>query len=292
MSRDYWCFLGGMAAVLVPLFIYLVYQKSVPWSDRPDQIFSYREVDGHALKLHVFKAQGPRAEAKAPALLFFHGGAWQYGDPRQFFPQCRYFSRHGLTCISAQYRIESMHGTDPRAAIQDARAALSYLHRHAQSLDIDSERIVVGGGSAGGHLAASLGVSLPLAGEGVDAPSAIRPSALVLYNPMLDLAPCRPDHHLVAAYWQAVSPMHHIDENAPPTLILLGTADPEVPVPTAQAYCAAMRAVGVSCELELYQGAKHGFFNERVDSGRYFRATNERVLRFLNDLGYARVNGG
>ena len=292
MHREFWYFLGGMAFVLLPLFVYLAYQKSGLSVDRPDRVISYREVDGHTLKLHVFEADGDNPDAVVPALLLFHGGAWQYGDPRQFYAQCRYFSRHGLTCISAQYRIESVHGTDPRAAIQDARAALGYLHRHAQSLGIDAQRVAVGGGSAGGQLAASLGMSLPLRGESADTTPAIRPGALVLYNPMLDLAPCRPDHHLVAAYWQDVSPMHHIDAKVPPTLILLGTADPEVPVPTAQAYCGAMQALGASCELELYQGARHGFFNRRVEDGRYFKATNERVLRFLRDRGYARAAGG
>ena len=82
--------------------------------------------------------------------------------------------------------------------------------------------------------------------------------------------------------------MHHIDAKVPPTLILLGTADPEVPVPTARAYCKAMQGLGATCELELYQGARHGFFNQRVEEGRYFRATNERVMRFLKGLGYAR----
>ena len=288
MSREIWYFLGGMAFVLLPLFGYLAYQKSGRAVDRPDRVITYREVDGHALKLHIFEPDGKDSDAAVPALLLFHGGAWQYGHPRQFYPQCQHFSQRGLTCISAQYRIESDHGTDPRAAIQDARAALAYLHRHAQTLGIDAQRIAVGGGSAGGHLAASLGVTLPLPGETADTAPAIRPAALVLYNPMLDLAPCRPDHHLVAAYWQDISPMHHIDAKVPPTLILLGTADPEVPVPTARAYCKAMQGLGATCELELYQGARHGFFNQRVEEGRYFRATNERVMRFLKGLGYAR----
>ena len=85
--------------------------------------------------------------------------------------------------------------------------------------------------------------------------------------------------------------MHHIDAEVPPTLILLGTDDPEVPVPTARAFCGAMQALGATCELELYEGARHGFFNQRVEEGRYFTATNERVMRFLGDLGYAPVAG-
>ncbi len=286
MSREYWYFLGGVAAVLVPLLAYLVYDKVGPWGPRPDRTITYREVDGHLLKLHVFEARGRDAGAAPPALLLFHGGAWRYGNPEQFYPQCDYLSRHGLTCISAEYRIESRHRTDPRAAIQDARAALRYLHRHARSLHIDPQRIAAGGGSAGGHLAAALGVPLPLPDEAGAMAGDARPGALVLYNPMVDLAPCRPDHHQVADYWQDVSPMQHIDGKVPPTLILLGTEDPEVPVPTARAYCDAMQALGGRCELALFQGARHGFFNQRVADGRYFEQSNDRVLRFLRDLGY------
>ena len=289
MSREHWYFLAGMVVILLPLLGYVVVKKSGLFDIRPNRIVTYKETDGHKLALHIFDAKRTQGDnSSPPVLLLFHGGAWQYGGPQAFYEHCRYFARHGLTCISVLYRIGSVHGTDARAAVQDARAALAYLHRHADKLSIDTTRIAAGGGSSGGHLAAALGVPLPLPDDNPNPLPEIRPHALILYNPMIDLAPCSPDHHLVKDYWEAMSPLQHMDSTNPPTLILLGTADPEVPVTTARAYCKAMAAHGADCQLELYEGAKHGFFNPGVENNRYFDATNARVIRFLSDLDFVR----
>ena len=106
---------------------------------------------------------------------------------------------------------------------------------------------------------------------------------MVLFNPMLDLAPGTPDHHLVKNYWKTVSPQHHIKPGVPPALILLGSDDPEVPVATAEAFCDGIRQAGGSCEMEVYAQQSHGFFNTQP----YLEQTNRRALAFLNSL---RVN--
>ncbi|MCB1843801.1 MAG: prolyl oligopeptidase family serine peptidase, partial [Halioglobus sp.] len=104
------------------------------------------------------------------------------------------------------------------------------------------------------------------------------------YNPMLDLSPGTPDHHLVKDHWQAVSPYHHIDAGFPPTLIMSGTRDPEVPVATVEAFCAAVRAAGGRCELELYEGQGHGFYHFSEGRNPWFERSARRALAFLNNL--------
>ena len=86
-----------------------------------------------------------------------------------------------------------------------------------------------------------------------------------------------PNHHLVQDDWEAVSPFQHIDSTVPPTLILVGTQDTEVPASTVQAFCTAMQAAGGHCEIALYDGQGHGFFH----SEEYRKLTNSRVLEFL-----------
>jgi acetyl esterase/lipase len=245
------------------------------------RIVRYRQVGPHALHLHVFEAQGERPARGAPALLFFHGGGWALGQPGQFHPQCRHFARRGFSCISVEYRLASRHGTDARDAMDDAAAALAYVRSHAAALGIDPARIIAGGGSAGGHLAATLGL-------GMAQPQAPRPAALVLYNPMLDLAPGRPDHEPVAGFWRQVSPMHHVDAQLPPTLILSGRDDAQVPVATLERFCQAARDRGGRCELALYAGADHGFFNPRDSDRHHFEATNARIEAFLSALAAPR----
>ncbi len=253
--------------------------------ERPDRSIAYRSVAGHDLQLQVFDAHGPAPATGFPALMLFHGGAWELGSPAQFHPQCRYFAGRGLSCISVQYRLQARDGTDARAAVHDARAAFAHVRAHARELGIDPARIAVGGGSAGGHLAATLGVPVPLAADDLAPRDAARPAAMVLYNPMLDLAPGKPDHERVAPFWREISPMQQVDAAVPPTLILLGTEDPEVPVPTAQAFCDAIVRQGGRCELALYAGATHGFFNIRDGDRHHFDATNARIDTFLRAIG-------
>jgi acetyl esterase/lipase len=160
--------------------------------------------------------------------------------------------------------------------VADAGRALDYLAQNAARLNIDPERLYAGGGSAGGHLAASLGA-------GLHGAERRRPAGLILYNPVIDLSPCQPNHHLVREYWQDVSPLQHIDRDFPPTLVLTGADDLEVLSASVEAFCAAVERAGGRCEAEVYASQAHGFFNYREAGNAYFDKTNERALRFLQE---------
>ncbi len=235
------------------------------------RIEHYRAGAGEADALHIFAAGH---EPSRPAILFFHGGAWQRGSPSQFFPQCRVLARLGYVCISAGYRVAERDGTRPEAAVDDARAAWHYLRAHAARLGIDSRRIALGGGSAGGHLAALLATGQPGCAAPVDA------AALILFNPMLDLSPGRPDHGYVAHDWRNLSPLHQLSTALPPALILLGDSDPELSEASAAAFCARARALGTDCRLDVAPGQGHGFFNPEI-SRWHFARTLFAVHRFM-----------
>jgi len=278
VAKEYWYFCAGAIAILIPLAIYVLIHKFDLLEVRPDQKIVYREVEGQKLALHVFKARGGSASDSSAALLLFHGGRWTYGSPKAFYPQCEYFAKRGITCVSASYRLGRDNKLDVRKAVDDARSALEYLIANARELAVNPQKIAVGGGSSGGHLAAMLGVSASLRSK---VPNDT-PAALILYNPMLDLSPCNPDHHLVADYWEEVSPYHHLSESVPPTLILLGSEDPELPLSTAQSFCDSVSDSHGRCELALYHGQSHGFFNKTLGANNYFELTSKRVLDFLH----------
>lgn len=87
-------------------------------------------------------------------------------------------------------------------------------------------------------------------------------------------------------YWEDISPLHNITASAPPTVVFLGTNDALIPVATAQNYQSLMEAEGLRCDLHLYQGAAHSFFNFDVldDTGGPFpgyRATTLRMDEFF-----------
>ena len=218
MSRELWYTVGVIAALLLLVAMFAV-KKIRPFETHADQRITYKTVAGEDLELYAFFAKN--TDGPAPALLLLHGGAWKFGTPAQMFPQCEFFARRGLHCFALQYRISGNALPDVRGAIEDTRDAFDYLRTHARDLRLDPTRVYVGGGSSGGHLAAALGA-------GMLDERAARPAGLVLYNPMIDLAPAMPDHHLVSDYWEEVSPRQHLDADTPPALIMLGDRDPDV----------------------------------------------------------------
>ncbi len=276
MAKEHWYFLCGVLVVLLPVMAVVAVKKLHLLQARPDATLVYAQRGPQRLTLHAFPARH-RGGGPGPALLMFHGGRWLYGGPEEYYRQCKFFAARGIACFSAQYRLGANNRPDVQGAIADARAAFDYLIAHADALHIDARTIIVAGASAGGHLAAALGSGLP---RTAGAPNPIRPAAQLLYNPMVDLAPGTPDHHLVKDYWEEVSPYHHVDAAVPPSLILVGSADPEVPVPTAQAFCSAVQAAGGRCEIALYEGQGHGFFHDPV----YREQTNQRILQFLREV--------
>ena len=284
MAKTHWYFLAGMLCVLIPLALVLVVKKFDLLEIRPDKKMVYKVVAGKELSLHYFEAKADRFGVPHPAMLLIHGGRWQYGNGKGFYPQCKFLAENGISCFAAQYRLGAGGVVDVRGAVEDAADALAYLREHASDLNVDANRIAVGGGSSGGQLAAALGVSIIEAhSERYSAPGP-RPSALVLYNPMLDLSPGMPDHHLVQKYWQEVSPFHNVDRAVPPTLILLGTEDVELPVSSAQQFRDLVQGQGGRCELALYDGQRHGFFQYRENNTEYFDKTNARVIEFLETV--------
>ena len=273
MTRESGLLLVALAVLVLLGALFLV-KKGYLFGPQPDRRISVATPDGKAVELQAWFAdtQGQ----PAPALLLFHGGTWQYGNPDQFRPQCEWFAARGFHGFSASYRLGTPGAPEVRGASGDAQAALAYLQDNAAALCIDAARIAVGGGSAGGHLAASLGTAIPVLPA-----DRVRPAAMILFNPMLNLSPGRPDHHLVEDSWLEVSPHQAIDARTPSGLVLVGDRDGEVPVPTVELFCEAMAAAGATCEAAVYPGVGHGFFNYSPQGNPYFEQCNERVLAFL-----------
>ena len=241
-----------------------------PWT--PDDVIDYKK----GLSLYLFRPVEAPVPTGWPVVLFFHGGGWQYGTAEQFFPQCAELSKLGYLCISAAYRVRSRDGTGMEEAVADAREAFTFLLAHARSLRADPERIVLGGGSAGGHLA--LATAMAARDNGTPA------RGLLLFNPVVDLSPGTPDHVPAGSAWQAYSPLHQLAPGLPPMLILQGSEDREVDPATAARYCERVRETGTGCQIAWYPGERHGFFNYSRSRYRFFDTLWE-TLGFLDAIG-------
>jgi dienelactone hydrolase len=82
--------------------------------------------------------------------------------------------------------------------------------------------------------------------------------------------------------------MHNIDKDSPPTVVFLGTKDKLIPTATAAEYKKRMEAQGRRCDVHLYEGQPHGFFNYKKKE--YFDKTVIEADKFLASLGY--LQGG
>jgi acetyl esterase/lipase len=256
---------------------------------RSDRSLTYKVVDKEGvatgLKLEVFLPKCHQPTDRRPAAVFFHGGGWYGGTPDHMYPQCRYLALRGMVTISVQYRTIKAFGTSPKECVKDGKSAMRWVRSHAAGLGIDPSKIVAGGGSAGGHIAAATALVAAFDEAGEDRTVSCLPQALVLFNPVFDNGPNGFAHGLVRDYWKAISPIDHIDVNTPPTFVVLGTEDEYVPAETGRRFERLMQANGRRCDLHLYEGKPHGFFNIWVDR-TVLADTLIRMDRFLGSLGY------
>lgn len=250
----------------------------------PDEVVVYKTTPQGELKLNLFYPEGHTKDDKSPAIVFFFGGGWVNGSPGQFYPHCAYLASRGMVAASAEYRIQSKHGTTPYECVQDAKSAMRWLRAHAAEYGIDSDRIAAGGGSAGGHIAANTPNADAVNEPGEDTAVSCIPDALVLFNPVIDSSPEGYGNNQLGKNWRQISALHNVDTRVPPTIVFLGTEDRLIPVSTVEDYKKRIEAAGGRCEVVLYEGQPHGFFNYNQPENYY--ATVIAMDRFLASLGY------
>ena len=247
---------------------------------------------------------GGAAPGPVPLVLWVHGGAFQLGDRRELpptFPANSVFSRlnaAGIACATVDYRL-ALEAPFP-AQLHDLKAAVRYLRAHAPELGIDPERIGVWGESAGGHLAALLGltggredleggigaqghsstVAAVVDFYGVSSLPLMPPMQLpdgLLSGPMVAAVPAgmslEPGPMLVGGssdpdLLAAASPLGHVSADAPPFLLIHGDSDGLVPLSQSEILAEALDAAGVRNELVVVGGADHCFFGaeDQMDS--------------------------
>ena len=270
-----------------------IFQSSVcaaQWR-QPDAQWLYKTVNATELKLHVYTPEGHHTSDKRPAVIFFFGGGWNNGSPGQHYSQCAHLASRGMVAMSAEYRVKSRNQTTPKECVEDGKSAIRWVRAHAAELGIDPNRIAAGGASAGGHVAAAAGTVNSFDATSEDLSVSSRPDALVLFNPVFDNGPGGFGHSRVKAYWQDISPIHNISESAPPSIVFLGTEDEYIGAEVAVRYKELMDQSGVRCDLHLYPGQAHGFFNPDRKNG-YFEKTLETMDDFLTSLDFLDPKSG
>ena len=105
-----------------------------------------------------------------------------------------------------------------------------------------------------------------------------------MFIPVIDNGPGGYGYDRIGDAYMNFSPLHKIKNGAPPTILFLGTNDDLIPVETAKYYQKVMENVDSRCDLHLYDGQEHGFFNYR--NFEYYKKTVSQADGFLQSLGY------
>jgi acetyl esterase/lipase len=243
---------------------------------------AYAAIPGiRPLELDVYLP--PDTSSRVPVVVFLHGGGWRLGSRRSAGPAFagaapspfERLALSGLAVASADYRL-SGEARWP-AQLHDAKAAVRWLRGRAGELGIDGGRIAAWGESAGGHLAALLGLTdKDLDGDvGMLGPSSAVDAVVTWYPPTdlaalardLDADPMAADSReaqLLGAPLPTVpeltaqaSPVSHAGPDAPPFLLLHGRNDRFIPCVQSERLRDALQQAGNQVEFEVYDGADH-----------------------------------
>lgn len=232
----------------------------------PDDIeeiknIEYKNVSGKSLQLDIYRLK--ENSKSVPLLIFIHGGGWRGGERADYRVYLIPYAQKGYVTATVSYRLLA-DGPYP-ACVEDITDAIQWFFDHGEEYGYDPDRIAVIGGSAGAHLAM-------LAAYGWNKQSAKTDSLLIpesqcrikavvdIYGPADLTTEYARNHSLVTSFlaksydefpeiYEEASPVHYLDRNDPPTLILHGTSDDLVPVSQSVMLKERLDSLGVAAEL-------------------------------------------
>ncbi len=266
------------------------------WKPHTVPDLEYARVGNISLRLDLYL---PGTKGPHPLFVWIHGGAFLSGDKaRIFWTPAPTLAERGIAVASINYRL-SGQATFP-ALVQDTKAAVRWIRANAVKSAIKADRIVVGGESAGGYLAAMLGTTgdvSALEDLSMGNPKeSSRVQGVVDFfgptdflqmdagvprgceKPVAHNTPESPESRLLGCNLQAcpdkvkaANPIAYVSKDDPPFLILHGTGDCLVAPNQSQLIHDALKATGVRSELHLLPGLAHA-------DRRFITPENERIV--------------
>ncbi|MEQ1830023.1 MAG: alpha/beta hydrolase [Pirellula sp.] len=246
----------------------------------------YGKAQGTELVLDFYAPKNSKRDV-APLIVWVHGGAWRAGSKSDM--PLENLMEDGFAVASVDYRLSPVAKFP--AQVHDINAAIRFMRSNASRFKIDGDRVVVMGSSAGGHLAALVGVSSEVAELSGNASeysvSNTRVQAIVSFYgasnlqtilaqstphglkvrvPALDLLlGGQPEQQPALA--RLASPVAHVDSNDPPIWMFHGDQDPQMPINQSHELDGAYRKLGLRSKLQVIHGGKHGgqeFFDPQL----------------------------
>ena len=238
---------------------------------------AYRPGDSKAWQLDLVRPKAAASEPR-PGIVFVHGGGWRSGDKRAatFLRGAIEYAQKGYVCITVNYRLT---GEAPfSACIEDVKCAVRWFRAHAKQYNVDPNRLGGYGNSAGAHLVSMLGLCPPAAKLEGDGPyqdqSSLLQAVCASATPSdFGLFPRSPrgdsrfkgEADQREALIRACSPITHVHQQAPPFLLIHGTADGTVNVKHGDVFAEALKKAGADVTYMRIDGAGHGVYNQHSD---------------------------
>jgi acetyl esterase/lipase len=248
----------------------------------------------HRLDLHYPADRAP----DAPLIIWVHGGAWRSGS-KSDVPIAGLLNR-GFVIASVDYRL-TPQAPFP-AQVHDIKAAIRFLRSQATEYGVDKQRFFIAGSSAGGHLAALVGVSSGVRElEGADQSTTNETSAVAAIvsfygasnlqtilgqSTAYGLTVRVPALRLLlgglpeddAAKAKLASPVAYIDATAPPLFLIHGDQDPQMPLEQSLELERAYRRIPLPVQMHVVRGGVHG------GKGFYEPEVLSQVAEFLTSV--------
>ena len=208
-----------------------------------------------------------RTQKKLPTVLYIHGGGWIFGDRTGAVPELLPYLQKGWNVVNVEYRMASQSLAP--AAVEDSRCALRWVYHNADKFHFDTDRIIVTGHSAGGHLALMTGMLTADAGFDNNCPAEpffgekpLKVAAIVNWYGITDVVDLLDgkNRRTYAIEWlgsqpnrlalaKQLSPLTYAVVGAPPVITIHGDADPTVPYSQALALKDALTKAHIANEF-------------------------------------------
>lgn len=238
---------------------------------------TYKTASNVEQKLDVY-AHRDRSTPR-PTVIYIHGGGWVGGSKEGTILSLMPYLEMGFNAVNVAYRLGRVARAP--AAVEDCRCALRWVVQNAEQYGFDTDRIVVTGRSAGGHLSLTTGMLAESAGFDAECISRSDPKVAAIINyygitDVADLMAGEPNEKSYTVSWlgsqrdkreiaDSVSPINHVRKGLPPILTIHGDSDNAVPYSHAVELHKRLDAAGVRNQLLTIPGGRHGgFSNEEV----------------------------
>lgn len=233
------------------------------------------EADAAKRKLDLYV---PKGLTRAPVFFFVHGGAWKSGDRTQYPPLGNRYAHEGVLTVIPSYRLAPKHPHP--AQIEDVAAAFAWTVRHIAEFGGDTNRLYVGGHSAGGHLSALLSLDASYLAARQISPGTIR--GVLAFSGVYDFTTGESQDSVFGKdplARRAASPLFHVKSGASPFLVTYCQWDYFSLPAQAKEFYRALRRENIEAELVYVPGENH--ISEMLSVTRDADPTVAAALRFI-----------